>query len=100
MGRLLSISNNWLWLCIWVFGVLPFYVAHLNMYYGEYMNFPALSPVSEGLIFLEIICILGVILGFEFFTSEIIFLSVNQIIIVIALIWLIAYLIPNIRLIF
>ena len=68
MGRLLSIPNNWLWLCAFVFAVLPFYISHLNMYYGQYMNFPALSPVSEGVIFLEFLCILGAILGPTLFT--------------------------------
>ena len=39
MGRLLMIQNNWLWLCIFLFAVLPFYIFHLSMYYGEYMYF-------------------------------------------------------------
>lgn len=63
MGRLIGLENNWLWLCIFVFAVLPFYLCHLSMYYGEYMYFSAISPVSEGIILLEIICIIGAILG-------------------------------------
>lgn len=50
MGRLLSLSNNSIWYCIFAFGILPFYIYHLGMYYGDYMYFGALSPVSEGLI--------------------------------------------------
>lgn len=48
MGTLFSISHNWLWLLIFLFGILPFYVHHLTMYYTEYMCFPSISPVTEG----------------------------------------------------
>ena len=52
IGRLLLIPNNWLWVCVYTFGILPFYISHLSMYYGEYMKFPYISPASEGLIIL------------------------------------------------
>lgn len=34
MGTLLMLPNNWLWFCIFCFGILPFYVHHLTMYYS------------------------------------------------------------------
>lgn len=46
MGRLIMLPNNWLWMSIFVFAVLPFYIAHLSMYYDEYMRFSTVSPVS------------------------------------------------------
>lgn len=97
MGRLLMIPNNWIWLCLFVFGVLPFYIAHLGMYYGEYMRFAVISPVSEGMIVLEIICILGAIFGNSLFLKALFGVQVNFIIAVIAGIWLIFYLISNIK---
>ena len=33
-GQLLKISNNWLWFCIFLFAILPFYTHHLTMYYN------------------------------------------------------------------
>lgn len=97
MGRLLMIPNNWIWLCLFVFGVLPFYVAHLGMYYGEYMKFAAISPVSEGMVALEILCIIGAIFGNGLFLKTPFGVQVNLIIVAFAGIWLISYLIPNIR---
>jgi hypothetical protein len=33
MGTLFQIQNNWIWLFIFIFSILPFYVHHLTMYY-------------------------------------------------------------------
>jgi len=49
MGKLLAIPGNWIWLGLFFFAVLPFYLHHLTMYYGEYMCFQAISPVTEGI---------------------------------------------------
>ena len=48
MGTLFQLPFNWLWLCIYIFALLPFYIHHLTMYYSEYMTFPLISAVSEG----------------------------------------------------
>lgn len=51
MGTLFQVPHNWLWLCVFLFAILPFYIHHLTMYYNEYMCFPTISPATEGKLF-------------------------------------------------
>ena len=46
--RMIGFSYANVWLCIFFFGLLPFYITHLRMYYTGYLEFQLFSPALEG----------------------------------------------------
>lgn len=103
IGTLFELSNSWLWLCIFCFGMLPFYVHHLAMYYSEYMFFPLISPASEGnnshnagLLILELVCLLGII-NPTLYSIQLGTMVLSHILIALASLWLVIFLVVDIR---
>lgn len=48
ISRLMGYEIPFVWIFIFIFGLLPFYLAHLRMYYTGYMEFQLFSPTTEG----------------------------------------------------